>query len=644
MNYLSELNAEQRKAVETSRGPLLILAGAGAGKTKTVTYRILHLIHAGIRPDQILAITFTNKAAKEMRDRVGHLLSRDETTRFESSSRPFISTFHSLGVTILKENAALLGLPRHFSILDKSEAKRIVKNALDEVGLDPKQFDPGKILGIISREKGNMVTLGEFEGRTGREYLGRIIADVWSRYEKKLAEDKALDFDDLLLKTALLLTKNSEVRATYQARWSHVHIDEYQDTNKVQYEIARLLSESHRNLCVVGDADQNIYSWRGADIRNILNFEKDYPEATVVLLEENYRSTQTILSVANEIIKKNKKRKEKNLFTSKGLGEKVGLYDAYDEADEARFVASKCKELITSGVDPREIAVLFRANHQSRVLEEAFLDSNVSYELLGTKFFERKEVRDVLAYLAAAQDQSVLAEVKRIINTPTRGIGKTTVLKLFSEGRDAVTGAVKKKIEDFYALLSKIQMRIQSEKPSEVVKWVIENTGLRAFYDDGTDEGRERVANMEELVSLALKYDALSLEEGIEKLLTDSALASDQDEMKDEVRATRLMTVHASKGLEFKYVFIIGLEDGLFPAKRGEEGALAEDRLEEERRLFYVALTRAREKLYLSYASVRTVFGSRDVHVPSEFIFDIPDEYLVKEERLQGGGRMIYLD
>ncbi len=630
-----------------TEGPVLILAGAGAGKTKTITYRILHLIKQGVVPANILAITFTNKAAKEMRERVFKLISEDKALNLPISfnERPFVSTFHSLGVHIIKENAQKLGLTRHFTIFDRSDSRRAVKDALVELGLDPKQYEPGTLLSIISREKGNSVNLSSFFETVGNEYMREIIYKVWQKYETALKKEKALDFDDLLLKAAELLENDPAIRAHYQNVWKYVHIDEYQDTNKVQYKIAKLIAGEKKNICVVGDVDQNIYSWRGADIKNILSFEKDYPGAQMVVLEENYRSTQTILEVANHIIKKNKNRFEKNLFTRQGPGEQISLYQAFDENDEARFIADKSKELIDKGVDPREIAVLYRANFQSRALEEAMISKDIAYQVLGVKFFERKEVKDVLSYIRAALNRESLSDISRVINVPARGIGKVTIAKIFSGFLDKLSDAHLEKWKGFNAILDDIQAKVETEKASDLVKFAIKRTGIeQMFVDSGLDEDLERLENVKELATLATKYDFMFPGEGTAKLLEDAALATDQDEMEENAPAVRLMTIHASKGLEFEYVFITGLEQDLFP-HRGMESSKKDKRDdEEERRLFYVALTRAKKKLFFSHASVRTIFGSRQATVPSEFIFDVPEKYLDEEKRERIGGKVIYFD
>lgn len=635
--HLFGLNPMQKEAAMHKDGPLLIVAGAGAGKTKTITHRIVNLIKSGVSPDKILAVTFTNKAAKEMRERV--MLEIEKNAKGQNTV-PYVATFHSLGVYIIKENASLLGLTKHFSILDEGDSISLIKESLKELSLDPKEFEPKRIKGIISREKGKFTTLETFKERAENfnEYLNKVAGRVWELYEKKKTKENALDFDDLLAKSTLLLKNNIEVRKLYQNRWQYIHIDEYQDTNEAQYIMSKLLSEEHKNICVVGDADQNIYSWRGANLKNILSFEKDYKDAKIILLEENYRSTQNILEAANEVIKKNKYRPDKNLFTKNVTGEKISLYEAVEESDEAEFVATKILEIMDKGekIDLSEIAILYRANFQSRVLEESLLRYNVPYQVLGVKFFERREIKDTLAYLRAALNPENLSDIKRIINFPTRGIGKVTLVKLFAGELENLPIKMRVKINNFYQTLEQIKEYIQNNKVSEVIKYTVKITGIEKELQEGGDEELERLENIKELATLALKYDNLENTLGVEKLLEDASLASDQDslmitEKKQEKKdGVKLMTVHASKGLEFKYVFITGLEDGLFPHQRMGDTKSGED-AEEERRLFYVALTRAREKVYLSFTNFRTIFGSRQINSPSEFISDIPRDILEKE-------------
>ena len=644
---LENLNTPQNEASFHTKGPLLIVAGAGAGKTKTITHRILNLIKGGVNPENILAITFTNKAAKEMRERLFKLLSEDLALNRPISSleRPFVSTFHALGAHIIKENARLLGIPRHFNIFDRSDSVKTVRQSMEHLAIDTKQFEPSRILSIISKEKGNGVSFAEFDSTEKHDFIGSIVKKVWGKYEAFLAENKALDFDDLLLKTLNLLKENQNVREKYSSVWKYIHIDEYQDTNMVQYQIAKLLAEKHKNICVVGDIDQSIYSWRGADFKNITRFEKDYQEARVITLEQNYRSTKIILEAANMIISKNIMRKEKNLFTENEKGEKISLYGAYDESDEAYFVANKIRELISNGISPKEIAVLYRANFQSRILEEAFLSEKIPYQVLGVRFFERKEVKDILSYLRAALEPENIIDIKRIINSPARGIGKITILKIFSGQESDLPQKTRDKISDFRKILFNIKKKIETSKTSEVALYAIVESGVKRELESGKNEDLERLENLSELVSLSKKYDFLEGKDGIERLLTDAALATDQDDMKEDLDAVKLMTVHASKGLEFEYVFITGLEDDLFPHKKPDGEKKNKEEAEEERRLFYVALTRAQKKLFLSHASVRTIFGLKSVSAPSEFLEDI-DETLTENVRQNNAprGKVIYLE
>ncbi|MBN2094092.1 MAG: UvrD-helicase domain-containing protein [Candidatus Zambryskibacteria bacterium] len=639
---LSELNNAQRQAVEATEGPVLIIAGAGAGKTKTITYRILNLIQKGVAPESILAVTFTNKAAQEMLGRVEKLLAESlELNRPTSiEGKPFISTFHSLGALIIKENAEEARVKKHFSIFDREDSKKVIRESLKNNGYDPKQFEPGKILSIISREKGNFISSEEYSEAGANSFFGELVSKVWQDYEIALKKENALDFDDLLLVAAQLL-QDEKIRQKYSQRWQYVHIDEYQDTNKVQYQIAEAIVKDHKNICVVGDVDQNIYTWRNASIKNILNFERDFKNTKIILLEENYRSTQTILSVANRAIEKNKIRHEKILVTNNAVGERIGLFDALTESHEARFVVEKAKELQKKGVDLSDIAVLYRANFQSRVLEEEFLAGEVPYQILGTRFFERKEIKDILAFLRFAFNPESISDLKRIINVPPRGIGKITLLKIVEGKGDNLPPKMKIKLAAFKELIKRIKKFAETNPPSKTILFIAKETGLGEKLGQ-SEEDAERIENIKELAVLAKRYDQMykkdeNLEEernweiAIEKLLEDTSLASDQDSEKKEQDGVRLMTIHASKGLEFSYVFITGLEEGLFPHDRDQDEILSEEEAEEERRLFYVALTRAKKKLFLSYAQTRTIFGNKGSNIPSEFLLEIPDEYLERE-------------
>ncbi len=639
--YTEGLNDPQKSAVLHKNGPLLIVAGAGAGKTKTLTHRILHLIEGGVPAKNILAVTFTNKAAHEMKERVNSLL--EESGSHDYYNKPFIGTFHSLGIHILRNEHETIGVPKHFSVLDQSDSRSIIKDAVKARDLDPKQFDPKKIQSIISLQKGECVSAETFYSNSNTGFFPRLVAEVWLDYERRTKKEGAFDFDDLLLKTLTLLQDNQEIREKYQNLWKFVHIDEYQDTNTVQYELSRILAGKEKNICVVGDADQNIYSWRGANIKNILHFEKDYPGSTVILLEENYRSTQNILTAANNVIQKNKQRVPKNLFTKLPGGDKISLYEAYDENDEAAHVAEKIREIKAKKGSFQDIAILFRANYQSRALEEAMLSADIPYQVLGVKFFERKEVKDVLSFLRCSLNPENEVDMKRIINVPPRGIGDVTLKKILAGQKESLPSSTRKKVLEFETILGKIRETALSKKPSDTIKFILKETGMEHGLSLGGEEEQERIENLYELVTLATKYDALSPEEAVQKLLEDASLASDQDSLmhKNEEPRVRLMTVHASKGLEFESVFITGLEDGLFPHKSFGESNDSQSHKEEERRLFYVAITRAKKRLFLSYASMRTIFGSRNVTIPSEFLNDIPDELMEAEETRETTGGSI---
>ncbi len=631
-DYLSNLNTEQREAVTTTDGPVLIVAGAGAGKTKTIIHRIVYLIQNGVPPEKILAITFTNKAAKEMRERIVRFLENDDELKaLTHSGMPMLSTFHALGVFILKTYGDRIGLSRYFTIYDKTDGKRAIKEATIQANYDPKQFDSGKIQHAISRAKGEGMTLSQYKENMGNEYFESVVLSIWTKYETILSKEGALDFDDLLLKALGLLENFEDVRNACQQRWQYVHIDEYQDTNKVQDTIAQIISKKHHNLCVVGDTDQNIYSWRGADIKNMLQFEKKHPNVKIIRLEENYRSTKTILAVANKIIQKNKYRIDKKLFTNNAEGDKVGLIENYDETQEAHATVNKIRALMDSGTVGNEIAVLYRANFQSRALEEALLAQSVPYQMLGTRFFERKEIKDTLSYIRASLNPASVSDLKRIINVPARGIGKTTVEKVFAGQEHELSASAQSKLSLFRAILMRIKEESLLKNASELIKYTIEQSGIEKVLDIKNEEDAERLENIKELVTLALSYDVYGVPEGIERLLTDASLATDEETSEEKEKAVKLMTVHSAKGLEFDCVFVTGLEDGLFPHRKYDAGISAED-AEEERRLFYVAVTRARKKLFLSYAQTRTIFGSRQVNIPSEFIFDIEDIHMEREE------------
>lgn len=648
MEHLNTLNSAQKQAVLATEGPVLVLAGAGAGKTKTISHRIVHLVKGGVPTYNILAITFTNKAAREMRERVHSLLHEHATPK----SRVTVSTFHALCVILLRQYANVVGIKNTFSIYDRADSIRAIKKSLKILEEDPKQFEPRVLLSAISRAKGDAKTLNVYREETGNAYFPLMVSRVWEEYEKILRRDNALDFDDLLLYMWKLLHTNVSVRKELSEKYKYIHVDEYQDTNKVQYEIVRLLASEHNNIFCVGDLDQNIYSWRGSTTENILDFESSFPNTTIVRLEENYRSTQNIIEVSNRIIEKNVNRKKKTLFTKNKEGEKIGLIAGFDEHDEAARITTKVAELMEDGVSPNDIAVLYRANFQSRVLEEAFLTMDIPYRVLGTRFFDRKEVKDTLTYMKAALNRESELDITRTINTPLRGIGKVTVNKLLSGGIDALEGKAREKVRQYFNILEDIQKSVLRDKASEALAYTLKRSGIQESLSGKGEEEEERLQNVKELVSLAVnRYDDFAAPEGILRILEDAALATDQDELDERTEKSSdgvtLMTIHAAKGLEYTYVFITGLEDGLFPHERAESahGGRVDD--EEERRLFYVALTRAKEKVFLSYAQQRTVFGQKLGQIPSEFLLDIDESFIdttgVGESR-EEKGKVIYLD
>ena len=629
MNHLEGLNTPQQEAVRAIDGPLLVAAGAGSGKTRVIAHRILEIMRGGVAPEEVLAITFTNKAAGEMRTRVLGLLHKYQG---ESSAGrrgvPFVSTFHSLGLTLIKENHKLLGYKRTPAIYDRADSLREMKRALKAVGAD--DIEPRAALGLASRQKGEGVTARQYAEAPKNPYE-RQIASAWLGYEAALKADGALDFDDLLLRAVELLEANPALRAQYQTRWRYLLIDEYQDTNHIQARLSELLVGPEQNICAVGDLDQCIYTWRGAQIENLLQFEKKYPNTKVVLLEENYRSTQKILEAANALIAHNRNRPEKTLFTKNPEGESLSLYIAGDAGDEALFVTRKIMRLVGEGAAPQDFAVLYRANFQSRAIEEKLLDAQVPYQVLGTRFFERKEVKDTLSYLRAAL-YGTPADIERAAKTPARGIGATTLLKMFLHKE--ISGALGAKVAAFRNLLQEIGSAAQTLPPAQLVTFVVKGSGMDKMYKDDKLEGAERLENLRELVSLAARYQT------VEEFLEAAALQSEQDELKEEKNAVRLMTVHAAKGLEFPYVFIVGLEEGLFPY----EGADDQERdREEERRLMYVALTRGEKKVFLSYAMMRTLFGKTDMRSHSSFLEELPAG-LIENELPEQLGKTIYLE
>lgn len=634
MTYLDGLNDAQRRAVVTTLGPISVLAGAGSGKTRVLATRVYHLVREGVPANTILAVTFTNKAAREMRERVRAMLGDLSTSseQANASVAPFIATFHGLGRELLESYGSVLGISRFFSVYDRDDSEKAVAVALKALDVSTKELSPRAVLGRISRAKSEGLTANEFYEKNGRVSFGaRIVSEVWLRYEKTLKAEKALDFDDLVALPVRLFEKYPELLAKAQERWQYIHIDEYQDTSALQGRLTNMLAQKHKNLFVVGDIDQTIYTWRGATIENLLAFDKTYPDAETIVLEENYRSTKNLVDAANTVIAKNKNRKEKKSTTKQGAGESIVLHMARSAEDEAQWIAQKIRELMGQGVKPEEIAILFRTNFQSRALEEGLLHAGVPYKLLGTRFFGRKEVKDALAWMRLAMDPSREVDKIRAVASPPRGIGAVTLAKLAGGQRDLLRASDLMKVEQFEKIVAELSLSAETLVPSEFVKLVIEKSGMRrALLEEGSEEDKERFENIEELASVATRHDNVPGKEGIALFLAEASLAGDQDELDHgEKTGVILMTVHAAKGLEFDTVFVSGMEEGLFP-HQGMGGEKRDE--EEERRLFYVAMTRAKSRLFLTLASVRKIYGSDTFAEPSSFLADIDNSLLLFDE------------
>ena len=638
-NLIDNLNKEQREAVLHTDGPLLIFAGAGSGKTRVLTHKIAYLIEEkGVYPSSILAITFTNKAANEMKERVINLL--------DCHYDMWVSTFHSACARIMRmETESLEGYKKNFIIFDSDDQQKLIKECLKELNYNEKNFPPREVLSIISNAKDQLMGPNRFMDRYGRDFRLKKIGDIYSLYQKKLKSNNAMDFDDILFNTVKLFENNEEILRKYQQKFRYVLVDEYQDTNNCQYKLVNLLAKEHQNLCVVGDDDQCIYTWRGADIRNILNFEKDFPHAKVIKLEQNYRSTQTILDAANNVIKNNSGRKSKKLWTEKDEGKPIVYYKAINERDEADFIIEEIDRLAFSDVRSlKDFAILYRTNAQSRIIEELCMARGIPYKIVGGhRFYDRKEVKDVIAYLRSILDPEGDMSIKRIINVPKRGIGKATLETLEKYARDhgdSLYGALlsiedvdgigkkaKNNIKEFVSLMAEFMTIAEKESVSKIIKEVIGNSGYLKELEGGDEEDQGRAENIKELVSAAIEYEDKNEDSSLEGFLENLALMSDIDGLEEERDGITLMTLHSAKGLEYPVVFISGMEEGLFPSM---QSTFEDYRLEEERRLMYVGITRAKEKLYLTSAFERTLFGSTSYTMDSRFLNEIPKELLMK--------------
>lgn len=653
---LQGMNDKQAEAVLTTEGPLLVMAGAGSGKTRVLTHRVAYLIEEqGVNPWNILAITFTNKAAREMQERVGKLLG-------ESARDIWVSTFHALCVRILRRDIDKLGYNRAFTIADTSEQRTLMKRICSELNVDTKKYDPRAILSAISNAKNAMQTATDYAALNSHANnpLNQIVAKAYVLYQKELENSQALDFDDLIMKTIELFEKDPETLEYYQNKFHYIHVDEYQDTNDAQYQLVTLLAAKYKNLCVVGDADQSIYGWRGANMNNILNFERDYPEAHTVMLEQNYRSTQTILKAANEVIANNLVRKEKNLWTENGTGDKISYYRAQNEHDESQFVVSKIQaEISEHGYHYNDFAVLYRTNAQSRMIEETFMKSTVPYTMVGGhKFYDRKEIRDILAYLTLIVNPRDAMSFERVVNTPKRGIGPGSVDKLRQFANEngwslleaaqnvtlanAISARIRAKIEDFGRLMADLTKEADYLTITELTDEILTKSGyLQMLKAENDLQAQTRQENLEEFKSVTQEYDQKHGEdEGdnrqkLMNFLSDLALVSDQDDVDEEAPKVTLMTLHAAKGLEFPVIFLVGMEEGIFPLYRSLSN---EKELEEERRLAYVGITRAKRKLYLTNAYSRMLYGRVQRNQPSQFVEEINDD-LIKFENADSSSK-----
>ena len=652
MDLMQGLNEPQHRAVACLQGPLLIVAGAGSGKTRVLTFRIANLLEHGVPPYRILAITFTNKAAREMRERVDALIG-------DAAQDVWLSTFHSFCARFLRMELEHYGrYAKNFVIYDAADSKGLIRECLKELNIDEKHTAPGAVQAHISDAKNRLLDVAAFTAQA-TDFFAEQVAKIYALYQSKLQENNALDFDDLLMLTVELLTKNEELRTKYQKKFQYILVDEYQDTNGAQYAITKLLAAEHRNICVVGDADQSIYGWRGADMRNIMNFEKDYPEATVILLEQNYRSTKNILAAANAVIENNLTRKKKELWTDNPTGDRITIYEGATEKNEASYIVREVERLHTMfHVKYGDIAVLYRTNAQSRNIEEAFYATGVPYAMVGSvRFYDRREIKDIIAYLRVIYNPRDTLSLLRIINVPRRGLGPTSIarmmetaeeyrISLFEVITDAqllsmipkLSGKVKLALEEFAAMVFTFMGQLGTRPIHEIVEDVIETSGYAdALEEEKKEDNRDRLENLREFISVAKNFDdgAAEGENGLADFLAQIALISDVDQTEQSDGTVTLMTFHAAKGLEFPAVFMAGMEEGLFPHSRT---LLDDTEIEEERRTCYVGITRAERRLYLTYARQRTIYGRTEMSRPSRFLAEIPEALVEHKEADFFGG------
>ncbi|MFE0559221.1 DNA helicase PcrA [Paenibacillus sp. NPDC058910] len=651
---VSRLNPQQRQAVEATDGPLLIMAGAGSGKTRVLTHRIGYLIATRkAAPWSILAITFTNKAAREMQERVSKLVGRE-------GQDIWVSTFHSMCVRILRRDIERIGFTSNFSILDSTDQLSVIRNVMKHHNIDTKKFEPKAIQAAMSAAKNELISPQQYEQKAG-DYFESLVAKVYTEYQKRLKSNNSLDFDDLIMTTIQLFKEVPEVLDFYQRKFQYIHVDEYQDTNRAQYMLCRMLADSHHRICVVGDSDQSIYRWRGADITNILNFEQDYPEARTILLEQNYRSTANILNAANNVIGLNTGRKPKNLWTEQGEGPKIKVFRGDTEHDEGYFVTSEISKSINAGKSYQDHAILYRTNAQSRVIEEILIKSDIPYQIVGgIKFYDRKEIKDMLAYLRLISNPDDDISLTRIINVPKRSIGDTTVAKLAAAAAErgisifrvleivddlGFAGRTRNALVGFYDMIAALSRMVEFLSVTELTEKILEMSEYRLeLQNENTIESRSRLENIDEFLSVTQEFEKNNEDKSLISFLTDLALIADIDSMNDDEEdrddAVVLMTMHSAKGLEFPVVFIIGMEEGVFPHSRA---FMDNEELEEERRLAYVGITRAEKQLFLSCARMRTLFGRTTANMPSRFLEEIPEELkedtqMAHDRYRRGGG------
>ncbi|ASR45691.1 DNA helicase PcrA [Paenibacillus kribbensis] len=652
---VARLNPPQRQAVEVVDGPLLIMAGAGSGKTRVLTHRIAYLIATRkTAPWGILAITFTNKAAREMQDRVSKLIG-------PQGRDVWVSTFHSMCVRILRRDIERIGFTSNFSILDSTDQLSVIRSCMKDLNIDTKKFEPKAVQSMMSTAKNELVTPEMYERKIG-DYFEGIVAKVYTKYQQRLKNNNSLDFDDLIMATIQLFKEVPEVLDFYQKKFQYIHVDEYQDTNRAQYMLCKMLADKHHRICVVGDSDQSIYRWRGADISNILNFEEDYPEARTILLEQNYRSTSNILNAANEVIAQNTGRKPKKLWTDKEGGAKIKVYRADSEHDEGYFIASEINKNINAGKTYSHHAILYRTNAQSRVVEEILIKSDIPYQIVGgIKFYDRKEIKDLLAYLRLLSNPDDDISLMRIINVPKRSIGDTTVGKLQAAAAErgvsifrvlqvvddlGFAGRTRNALVEFYDMIEGLNRMVDYLSVTELTEKMLETTQYRLeLQNENTLESRARLENIDEFLSVTMEFEKGAEDKSLVSFLTDLALIADIDSMNDDEDeqsdAVVLMTMHSAKGLEFPIVFIVGMEEGVFPHSRA---FLDNEELEEERRLAYVGITRAEEQLFLTCAQMRTLFGRTTANPPSRFLEEIPDELkedtIIRQDRYRRSGNV----